>query len=88
MEITPAQLILAHIEYSYSCVHVFVGSYFNANVLCRSAAAPAPYNAPVFAASAVNVMAAQSVSIDKYPKQEQDQVGELWAVCIVTHEAE
>ncbi len=33
------------------------------------------YNAPVFAASAVNVMAAQSVSIDKYPKTEQ-QVGE------------
>lgn len=58
------------------------------NVLCRSAAAPAPYNAPVFAASAVNVMAAQSVSIDKYPKQEQDQVGEVWAVCIVTDDAE
>lgn len=37
---------------------------------------PALYNAPVFAASAVNVMAAQSVSIDKYPKQEQHQVGE------------
>lgn len=36
---------------------------------------PALYNAPVFAASAVNVMAAQSVSIDKYPKGEQ-QVGE------------
>ena len=36
---------------------------------------PAHYNAPVFAASAVNVMAAQSVSIDKYPKGEQ-QVGE------------
>lgn len=33
------------------------------------------YNAPVFAASAVNVMAAQSVSIDKYPKGEQ-QVGD------------
>jgi len=36
---------------------------------------PALYNAPVFAVSAVNVMAAQSVSIDKYPKGEQ-QVGE------------
>lgn len=43
--------------------------------------APAPYNAPAFAASAVNVMAAQSASIDKYPKQEQDQVGDVWAVC-------
>lgn len=36
---------------------------------------PALYNAPVFAASAVNAMAAQSVSIDKYPKGEH-QVGE------------
>ncbi|XP_029690415.1 homeobox protein PKNOX1.1 isoform X1 [Takifugu rubripes] len=50
------------------------------NVLCRSAAAPAPYNAPVFAASAVNVMAAQSVSIDKYPKQEQDQMSGVAAL--------
>ena len=37
---------------------------------------PALYNAPVFAASAAKVMAAQSVSIDKYPKGEQ-QVGEM-----------
>lgn len=37
---------------------------------------PALYNAPVFAASAVNAMAAQSVSIDKYPKGEH-QVGEV-----------
>ena len=44
-------------------------------VLCRLATCPALYNAPVFAASAVNVMAAQSVSIDKYPKGEQ-QVGD------------
>ncbi|XP_037646567.1 homeobox protein PKNOX1.1 isoform X1 [Sebastes umbrosus] len=36
---------------------------------------PALYNAPVFAASAVNVMAAQSVSIDKYPKGEQQMQG-------------
>ena len=35
---------------------------------------PPFYNAPVFAASAVNMMAAQSVSIDKYPDGEQ-QVG-------------
>lgn len=46
--------------------------------------APAPYNAPGCAASAVNVMAAQSVSIDKYPKQEQDQVGDVWAVSTVS----
>ncbi|XP_054603227.1 homeobox protein PKNOX1.1 isoform X5 [Nothobranchius furzeri] len=32
---------------------------------------PALYNAPVVAVSAVSVMAAQSVSIDKYPKGEQ-----------------
>ncbi|XP_031725804.1 homeobox protein PKNOX1.1 isoform X2 [Anarrhichthys ocellatus] len=36
---------------------------------------PALYNAPVCAASAVNVMAAQSVSIDKYPKGEQQMQG-------------
>lgn len=42
--------------------------------------APAPYNAPGCAASAVNAMAAQSVSIDKYPKQEQDQVGDVSAI--------
>lgn len=42
---------------------------------------PALYNAPVFAASAVNVMAAQSVSIDKYPKGEQ-QVGEREKFCL------
>ena len=35
---------------------------------------PPLYNAPVFAASAVNMMAAQSVSIDKYQEGEQ-QVG-------------
>nr|XP_020462215.1 homeobox protein PKNOX1 isoform X3 [Monopterus albus] len=47
-----------------------VGSFF-CTWLARSATCPALYNAPVFAASAVNVMAAQSVSIDKYSKEEQ-----------------
>ncbi|XP_030199584.1 homeobox protein PKNOX1.1 isoform X2 [Gadus morhua] len=36
---------------------------------------PPLYNAPVFAASAVNMMAAQSVSIDKYQEGEQQMQG-------------
>lgn len=43
--------------------------------LSRSANSPHPYNASVFVASAVNMMAAQSVSMDKYTKREQ-QVGQ------------
>lgn len=43
--------------------------------LSRSANSPPPYNASVFVASAVNMMAAQSVSMDKYTKREQ-QVGQ------------
>ncbi|KAK6292553.1 hypothetical protein J4Q44_G00371370 [Coregonus suidteri] len=39
-----------------------------------SANAPRPYNASVFAASAVNMMAAQSVSIDNYTEGEQQGV--------------
>nr|XP_046218131.1 homeobox protein PKNOX1-like isoform X5 [Oncorhynchus gorbuscha] len=40
----------------------------------RSANSPHPYNASVFVASAVNMMAAQSVSMDKYTKREQQGV--------------
>ncbi|XP_064832154.1 homeobox protein PKNOX1-like isoform X4 [Oncorhynchus masou masou] len=42
--------------------------------LSRSANSPHPYNASVFVASAVNMMAAQSVSLDKYTKREQQGV--------------
>ncbi|XP_036814643.1 homeobox protein PKNOX1 isoform X1 [Oncorhynchus mykiss] len=42
--------------------------------LSRSANSPHPYNASVFVASAVKMMAAQSVSMDKYTKREQQGV--------------